>query len=410
MSKINLSKFFLLGCLYVSQYIPFAFFYQALPVFWRQHGMSLEAIGLLSLISLPWMLKFLWSPLIDRYSFTTLGHYRFWIICCQSFLTLTLVVCAFLDIQQNLVVILTCLFLMCFLAATQDIATDALAIGLLNRNERGLGNGVQSAGNYLGAILGGGGMLIALNRWGWTASLLTLALCVLLALIPVLRHKERKITRSTAKKPNFMALVNFCHRPGMGHWLLILILYMAATTMANTMFRPLLVDLGLSLADIGLLTGIVGFSASMLGALIAGVLITPLGRKRSLILFGILQAVAIATYILPAIGVKNLSILYLVCIAVQITMSMAYTIQFTIMMDKSELSTAATDYTLQTSILYFGGIIASILSGFITKVLGYTGLFAFCIFIGLVSVTVIARIFDDTQQVAPLTSSSSRSL
>ncbi|MBE9171411.1 hypothetical protein IQ238_29280 [Pleurocapsales cyanobacterium LEGE 06147] len=60
------------------------------------------------------------------------------------------------------------------------------------------------------------------------------------------------------------------------------------------MFQPLLVDLGFSLADIGLLTGVIGFSAGMVGAPLAGVLITPLGRKRSLIIFGILQSVAIA--------------------------------------------------------------------------------------------------------------------
>jgi MFS family permease len=272
-NKINVTKFVLLGSLYVPQYIPFAFFYQPLPVFLRQQGISLEAISLLSLVSLPWMLKFLWSPPIDRYSFTSLGYYRFWIIICQNLLALTLVICAFLNIQQNLALILMSLFLMCFLAATQDIATDALAISLHDPNERGLGNGVQSAGNYLSAILGGGGMLILLNQWGWTASVLSLILCVLLALIPIWQHKERKITHFTAQKPNFMALVNFCRRPLMWRWLFILVLYIVGTTMATTMFRPLLVDIGLSLADISFLMGVVGFSASMLGLLLAGVLI-----------------------------------------------------------------------------------------------------------------------------------------
>ena len=79
--------------------------------------------------------------------------------------------------------------------------------------------------------------------------------------------------------------------------------------MAIFMFQPSLVDLGLSEIDIGLLTGIVGFSAAMVGAPIAGCSIAPLGRKRSLILFGILQSMAIALYILPAI--KNVALIAL---------------------------------------------------------------------------------------------------
>ncbi|NJO98767.1 MAG: MFS transporter, partial [Pleurocapsa sp. CRU_1_2] len=391
--KLKLDKFVLLGSLYVSQYIPFAFFYQALPVYWREQGISLEAIGLLSLVALPWMLKFLWSPIIDRYSFTTLGHYRFWIIACQILLAITVGFCAFLNIQQNIGAVIGGLFLMCFLAATQDIATDALAVNILDRTERGMGNGIQNAGNYLGAIFGGGGTLILLNYWGWKASLITLGLFILLALIPICRYREPKINRLPDQKQVFLTLIDFLRRRGMGRWLLILVLYMTATTMVVTMFRPLLVDLGLSLADIGLLTGVVGFSASMVGALIAGVLIKPLGRKRSLILFGLLQLIAIATCLLPTVGIDSLPMLYCVCILVQMTMGMAYTALYTVMMDNSNTSSAGVDYTMQTSAIYFGGIAASGLSGFVAEALGYQNLFLICIFISLASVAVVAKTF-----------------
>jgi MFS family permease len=95
-------------------------------------------------------------------------------------------------------------------------------------------------------------------------------------------------------------------------------------------------------------------------------------------------------------GVKSLPILYLICILVQIAMSMAYTAQYTVMMDKSELATAGTDYTLQASVVYFGGIGASILSGFIANAVGYTALFVICVFLGLLSVVMIAKTFDGT--------------
>ena len=142
----SLKKFGLLGSLYVSQFIPIACLYEALPVFMRQRGASLEAIGFLPLLTLPWMLKFLWSPPIDRYGFTRWGHYRFWIICFQLIVACTLVVFAFIDIKNQLNVAFLCLVIICFVCASQDIATDALAVGLLEPDERGFGNGIQSAG------------------------------------------------------------------------------------------------------------------------------------------------------------------------------------------------------------------------------------------------------------------------
>ena len=122
-SKQYLSEYILLGCLYVSQYIPVSFFYQALPVFLRQQGVALKAIGLIPLVSLPWMLKFLWPPLIDRYRFSQKQHYRPWIFICQSFLALTLIVAALLNIRENPVAMIVSLFVVGFFAATQDIAT-----------------------------------------------------------------------------------------------------------------------------------------------------------------------------------------------------------------------------------------------------------------------------------------------
>ncbi|PMB26480.1 MFS transporter, partial [Fischerella thermalis CCMEE 5319] len=351
--KPKLVKFGLLATLYIFQFLPIAFFFQALPVFLRQQGVSLEAIGLTNLVALPWMLKFLWSPLVDRYGWTKWGHYKSWILAMQSLLAVTLSVCAMLNVQANFSLLLVCLLLVCLWAATQDIATDALAIGFLDESDRGIGNGIQNAGGYLGFILGGGGMLILLNRWGWKASLLMLAALMLLALIPVVPHKERIIPAKT-DHPSFKALVNFCRRPGMCLWLLILVLYPLGDSMANAMFKPLLVDIGLSLEEIGWLLGVVSAGIGILGALAAGFLINPLGRKRSLIVFGVMQTIAVTAYILPTVGVTNLPALYLVGISSALSHSMANTALFTVMMDESNLETAGTDYTLQTAAYIIG--------------------------------------------------------
>jgi predicted MFS family arabinose efflux permease len=193
-----------------------------------------------------------------------------------------------------------------------------------------------------------------------------------------------------------MDLVNFCCRPGMGRWLLILVLYSVGGMMAGTMFRPLLVDVGLSLVEIGLLLGVVTQTAGMLGAITAGFFIAPLGRKRSLIVFGLLRTVMMMAYLLPASGVTSLPILYLVAISVQFTLSMATTATCTVMMDQSELATAGTDYTIQTSVVFLGGFSAAALSGVIAQAIGYQGVFAISVAITLVSVVTIAKFFPET--------------
>ncbi|NJR74116.1 MAG: MFS transporter [Scytonema sp. CRU_2_7] len=329
-----MKKLGLLASLYVVQFLPVAFFMQTLPVFLRQQGVSLEAIGLTNLLSLPWTLKVLWSPFVDRYGWTRWGHYKSWILAMQSLLFVTLIFCASLNIQTHFVLLIVGMLLATSFAATQDIATDALAIGLLEESERGWGNSIQTAGGYLGGILGGGGLLVLLDYWGWTGSLLTMALSALLLLIPVLFHREKLAGYTPNQNLSWTVFVKFFRRPGMGRWILILLLYMMGVTIANTMFRPLLVDLKLSLAQIGIMNGIVAYSAGIVGAFVGGFLMKPLGRKQSLIIFGVLMAIANAAFILPTLGLTSLPVLYLVSIGFQFAYSMALIPMYTVMMDK----------------------------------------------------------------------------
>ncbi|WP_315788433.1 MFS transporter [Fischerella sp. JS2] len=430
----SLNKLVLLGSLYLSQFMPFWFLYQALPVFMRQKGLSLEAISLLPLLSLPITLKFLWSPLIDRYGFTRWGHYRFWIICFQLLIACITAVSAWLDVERNFNALLVCMTIICLSSASQDIATDALAVGLLEPQERGLGNAVQSAGGSLGAAIGGGGMLILLNYWGWTASLQILAVMMFVALIPLFWHQEQvknkqvaldsvtnerytnlidlvstsstSATKSiTNRGTNFLlpisylkTFINFCTSPGIGNWLLLLLLYSASSSMAATMFRPLLVDIGLSLADIGWLMGIVNTVAAILGGITAGFLIAPWGRKRSLTIFSLLWAMSMAAYLLPAFGMTSLFALYLVVICTEFTGGMIGTTTFTMMMDKATSESPGTDYTIQTSVGVFGSIAGAALSGVLAQATGYRGVFAISLAIAIISVLMISKVFNFTRQ------------
>jgi MFS family permease len=361
----------------------------------RQQNMSLEVIGFLGFLILPSGLKFLWSPLIDRYRIGNLGHYRGWIICFQLLLIAIIFFSAFIDIQNNLIGLLICMFLACLFSASQDIATDALAVNLLEPQERGLGNAIQAGGNFFGAIIGGGGALILLEKVGWRYSLIAMSVFMLLNLIPTLLYREQAIANSKVNKSYFQTFVRFFSRPKMLPWLFVVLLYMAGESMTTTMIRPLLVDRGLSLSDIGWLLGVVSYSARIVLALVAGVMITRLGRRRSLILFGLIAAFTALLYIVPAMGIASLPVLYAVCILVSGTQSMAYTALLSAMMDKSDRATAATDYTIQVSVMFLGGIAATILSGILAQQTGYTITFIISTVVSLLSVFFITKFIVD---------------
>ncbi|MEM9539003.1 MAG: MFS transporter [Cyanobacteria bacterium P01_E01_bin.42] len=396
------AKFILLGSLYTSQFLPSAFFFRALPIFLRQEGASLQVIGLMGLLTLPWMLKFLWAPLVDRYSFKKWGHYKSWIVVTQSLLAIATISCASIDVTDNVLLLFQVILVIVTLAATQDIATDALAVGMLAPHERGWGNGIQSAGHSMGMMLGGGVMLLVLDRLGWQTSLQILAVGVLLALLPLLFYEEKSratVDRGSHPPGYFKSLRSFLQRSDTLVWLFFILLYVTGSSMAGAMFGPLLVDLGLSMADIGWMTGIVGLGAATIGSLLAGALIQPLGRKRSLILFGLLQAISVVALILPAIGVRNPIVLYAVSTGGLFARSVASTALFTIMMDKSRPESAGSDYTLQSSVYIVGhrvGVPA--LSGFIAAALGYTGVFAIGFVVCLASVWLGIQIVREPEQ------------
>ncbi|VEP12480.1 conserved membrane hypothetical protein [Hyella patelloides LEGE 07179] len=390
-----MNKWGLLASLYVAQFLPIAFFGQTLPIFLRQQGISLELIGLTSLLSLPWTFKVLWSPLIDRYGWTKWGHYKFWIVLMQSLMGIAIIVCAFLDLETNFILLLAGMLIAITFAATQDIATDALAIEILKPSERGLGNSIQGAGGYLGSILGGGVILILLDTWGWTKSLLVMALVVFLLIFPVLFHRENLSIPKTDYKINFSTLGGFFKQSGMMGWIIILLVYMMGVTITSTMSRPLLVDLGMSMTEIGVMNGIVSFSGGFVGSILGGFLLKPLGRKRGLIVFGILMAIAIAFWILPTLGFTSLPLLYIVSCSLHFTYSMSCVPMFAISMDNSRPGNSGFDYTLQVTIIFIGSLLAGSYSGFIAESLGYAGAFAIASAISLLGVLLVITLFNN---------------
>lgn len=351
-------KLVLLGSLYLSQGLPYGFMTQAVPVLLRQEGASLTTIGDTSVLMLPWLLKFLWAPVVDATGSGRFGRRRAWILPLQALTALTLGGLAFFRAESALPVLLTATFVTALLASTQDVATDGLAVSLLSREERGLGNGVQVAGYRLGMVIGGGLLLVIFARIGWAASFGTMGVLLLLATWPVLRFEEPP----SAPTPAGESIRTLLRRPGMLGWLGILVAYKVGEQIGGTATKPMLVDLGFDMEAIGWLAA--GDSAtSLLGALAGGWLAGRMDRRRALVRLGLLQALGVLAWVLPALGWWGLSGLIAVKLGEGFVGSMATAALFTAMMDTCRERSGGTDYTLQASVVVFAAFLGAVLGG-----------------------------------------------
>jgi MFS transporter, PAT family, beta-lactamase induction signal transducer AmpG len=383
-------KLLLLGALYFSQGLPFGFFTQGLPVILRQRGYSLGAIGLSGLLAAPWALKWLWAPFVDRTYGARFGRRKSWIVPLQLLTVALLLGLALVGALSSMRVLLGAILLLNLLAATQDIATDGLAVELLSENERGLGNGLQVAGYRFGMIVGGGALLILHERMGDAGTFAAMALLTLLATLPVLRVHEPSLL--SAPTPS-VEVAHWLRRPGSLRILLLLVVYKAGDAFATSMLRPFLADSGLTLADIGWLLGTVGFLAGLCGALAGGALLNRVGRKRALLGFGFLQALTVGAYAYLAFAKLHGLALYALCGAEHFASGMATAALFTCMMDWSSEHSSGSDYTVQASAVVIASGVAGAVAGFSAQALGYVGHFGLATLLALSALWVAHRCF-----------------
>jgi predicted MFS family arabinose efflux permease len=269
-----------------------------------------------------------------------------------------------------------------FLAATQDIATDALAVELLQPRERGLGNGVQVAGYRAGMIVGGGALLMAFGTLGWVGTFAAMAALLGLATLPVLALREAPHLANPLPKSAPTLRILLTDRRAWP-WFAVLLLFKAGEGAETAMLRPLLVDRGLDLAAIGWLMGTVGFAAGLLGALLGGWVADRVAHRTALGLCGFAQALGLASWVVAAQSQWPAASLGAFVALEHLTSGMATAALFTAMMDRTHRQSAASHYTLQASLVVIGSGLAAALSGWSARQLGYAGHFGLCALLGL---------------------------
>lgn len=364
----------LLSSLYVSQGLPSGFFAHALPALLREHGVSLTLIGFAKLLALPWFFKFLWAPTVDRLGSNRRGHYRRWILLMQSAGLLTLAALSLLQpahwFSNHLPWFLLAALLINTCLATQDIATDALAVKMLPPAQRGLGNSIQVTGYKLGMLAGGNGLLILMASIGLQDGFRWLASGLLLLMIPVLLFREPAHAPVTKLQPGLLQeWLPLLVSPGMKLWLPVLLTYKIADSMASAMIRPMLVDTGFTLEIIGQ-TGMVAAIAGMVAAFAGGLCERWLGGWRSLFWFGMLQAIGLAGWALVPLGWNSEQAVLGIAVFEQVADAMSTVALFAGMMGFCRAGHEGSDYTLQMSLFMVASGTLGLGGGIIAEQLG----------------------------------------
>ncbi len=379
--QLKCSTLGILAALYIAQGLPFGFFTQALPVLLRSRGVSLEGIGFASALALPWALKVLWSPWVDGGR----GRRRARLLPLQAATALVLLGLGLLG-NGTLGVLLGGVCLLNLLAATQDVATDGLAIDLLPPNARGLGNGVQVAGYRVGMIIGGGAVLGLMHRFGFEAAMFALAALMVLATLPLLRHREASPTAPPRRHSGWGLL----RRRGALRLVAVLVLFKAGDGMATAMLRPMLFDRGVDLPTLGVVLGGAGFGAGLLGALVGGAAVPMLGQQRALVVFGAAQAVSLLGYVVLATTPLTMTNMLFLTSIEHGAGGMATAALFTAMMGWTHEPAAASEYTLMSCIVVIASGSASALAGVFAQAHGYVALFELATALGFAAVAVTA--------------------
>ncbi len=372
------AKLAFLSLLYLCQGLPYGFQATALPAYLRAQSLSLTQVSLVGLLAIPWLLKALWAPLVDRYGHAGFGFRKSWIVPCQIGMGLAAWGCMLLN-PANQQVLLATVLLMNLLAATMDIAVDGLAVDLLSQEQLGLANSAQVVGFKVGMLTGGGLLVWASASIGWHGLFGGMGIVLFAAaLITLCIHEPPRWTaqKSPPQLGEIARSLSLSLRQKQAGYILAAILfYKLGESLVDTMWKPYLIDQGFSISQLGKWLGTYGMGASMAGSLFGGWLASNYSLKSSLSLTAALRIVPLAASAWLSTTEATPSVVIVITALEHFFGGAITTVMFTFMMSQVNKRVGASHYTILASIEVLGKSPASWLSGLIADATGYTLLF-----------------------------------
>ena len=375
--------------------LPLLLTISVLQAWMKEEGVDLTVIGMMSLVGLPYTLKFLWAPVLDRFTLPFLGRRRGWLLIAQVTLIFSISGLGFSDPVKNPWMMVFAAFLVTFFSASQDTIVDAYRREDLPDEELGLGSSLYVNGYRVGMLLASGGGLIMADHMPFFMVYQIMAACMLPGVVTTLLAPEPEIhvgTPKTMREAVFDPLIEYFSRRG-ALWILAFILfYKIGDTMASAMTIPFYLDIGFSKTQIGTVVKLFGFWAIVAGTLIGGVIMLRLGINRSLWAFGFLQAVSTAGFAVLAFFGNSLPLLSTVIAFENLSSGMGTAAFIAFMASITNKKFTATQYALLSSLMGVPRVMASAPTGFLAKNLGWETFFIMCTLIAVPGMLLLLKV------------------
>ena len=374
--------------------LPLLLTMSVLQAWMTDAGVDLAVIGMMALVGLPYTLKFLWAPFLDRFTLPFLGRRRGWMLVAQIALTASIACLGQSDPIQNPWLLAFAAFLVTFFSASQDIVVDAYRREDLSDEELGLGSSLYINGYRVGMLLASGGGLIMADHMDFSMVYLILAACMLPGLLTTLLTPEPETpagTPRTMREAVVDPLVEYFSRQGALWILVFILLYKVGDTMASAMTTHFYLDIGFSKTEIGTVVKLFGFWATIAGGLAGGLMMLRLGINRCLWVFGFLQAASTAGFAVLANVGYSVPLLSAVIAFENLSSGMGTAAYAAFMASITNKKFTATQYALLTSLMGVPRVLASAPTGFLVKNVGWETFFIACTLVAIPGMLLLLK-------------------
>ena len=363
-----------------------------LQAWYTDSGLSIVAIGSLSLIGQPYVYKFLWAPLMDRYTFG-LGRRRGWILSMQLALVVGLMAMAFSNPVRHPLVLAWIAVLVATFSASQDIAIDAYRTDVLKPVEYGAGAALNTLGYRLAMFISGALALILASAYSWRFMYVLMAVFMLVAGVVTLFSPEPKkppATPTTLHEAVVLPWREFLKRPLAIAILVFIVIYKLSDAFALTLTTPFLLrGMRFSLVTIGSVAKVVSLVGSLAGVSIGGLCMSRVGLYRSLWYFGILQILSNLLFCLLVIVGKNVVLMATVMLAEHFCGSLSTVAFIAFLMSLCDERYTAAQFALFTALSAVGRVFVGPEAGLMVEHLGWLVFYFSTFLIGIPSLVLL---------------------
>ncbi len=373
-----------------------------LQAWMKEENVDLTVIGLMTLVGLPYTLKFVWAPILDRYTIPTLGRRKGWLLVFQIGLMAAIVLLGRSNPAQNPWTVALAALIVTFFSASQDIVIDAYRREDLKDEELGLGSSLAINGYRLGMLLASGGGLILADHVPFSAVYTMMAACLIPGLMTTVFTPEPDTpfgTPASLREAVIDPFVEFLNRREALWVLAFILLYKLGDTMASAMTAPLYLDLGFTKTEIGTIVKLFGIWATIAGGFVGGALLLRLRIQSGLWLFGILQALSTVGFAALAMIGHDLTALAAVIAFENITSGMGTAAYAAYMASITNQKFTATQYALLSSLMGVPRVLASAPTGIMAKMMGWESFFMLCAVIAIPGLMLISRLSTDSRPI-----------